>query len=149
MPVELNSPEFWDRLKSDPARLAAEVCFVDAVNLDLTLQRHPSMRAWVNAMHETAKIAEERAKWELTRARAVAYMTAKSTPEPGGKAKAVETLKAEAELDESVRAATEGLFAAQEKRGAFRAIADALEDRLQMLIQISAKARQEAKEYAR
>lgn len=63
---DLGSAEFWQRLASEPNRLAAEICFVDVVNLDETLQKHASLRAWVNASHETARIQEERARWEVT-----------------------------------------------------------------------------------
>lgn len=148
MTTELGSDAFWDRLDADPARLAAEVCAVDLVRLDETLQRHPALRAWVNAAHEAARIAEERAKWELTKARASALVRARAELDPvSKKAKAVAVLEAETELDAAVMELTAALLAAQERRGALRAMADALEDRKDMLIQIAAKARQEAKDY--
>lgn len=137
--TDLGSNEFWERIQREPARLAAEVCFVDVVNLVETLQKHPGLRAWVNAQHEVARIEEERAKWELTKARARALLDAKGT---------VDERKAAAEIAPAVIAAQEALFGTQEKRGALRAMADALEDRLQMLIQIAAKQRQESKVYS-
>ena len=138
--TDLGSAEFWQRIQADPARLAAEVCFVDVAELDKTLQKHPSLRAWVNATHEVARIEEERAKWRLTVARARALLAATGT---------VDERKALADTAEPVQQATEAVFAAQEKRGALRAMADALEDRVQMLVQIAAKQRQESREYNR
>lgn len=138
--TDLGSNEFWERIQREPARLAAEVCFVDVVNLELTLQKHPGLRAWVNAQHEVARVDEERKKWELTVARARALIAATGT---------VDERKAQAEIAPSVIAAQEALFAVQEKRGALRAMADALEDRVQMLIQIAAKQRQESRDYSR
>ena len=146
--TELGSVEFWERVENDPERLAMEVCKVDLVNLEQMLQKHPSTRAWVNAAHEVARIDEERARWHVTKARAEALLAAKSVPDPHtGKPKTVNVLDAEVECVESVRAATEELLAAQEKRGALRAMADALEDRKDMLIQIAAKQRQESRDY--
>lgn len=145
--TELGSDEFWTRIAQDPARLAAEICFVDVANLDTTLQRHAGLRAWVNAAHEVARTDEERAKWELTKARALAYQKARADLDPiSGKAKTVQALEAEVDLAESVQAATERLLTTQAKRGSLRAMADALEDRKDMLIQIAAKNRQEIRD---
>lgn len=136
--TELGSQEFWQRIQADPARLAAEVCFVDVAQLELALQKHPALRAWVNAQYEVARIEEERAKWTLTVARARALLAATGT---------VDERKAVADTADSVQAAQEALFVVQEKRGALRAMVDALEDRAQMLIQLSANNRKEAKDY--
>lgn len=146
----LGSKEWWDRFSIEPQKLAAEVCMVDVVNLDLTLQGHPSLRAWVNAVHEGARIEEEQAKWRVTKARALAFLKGKGSPDPDtGKGKTVDTLNAEADSDESVVQAQEELFAIQKKRGSLRAMADALEDRKDMLIQIAAKRRKEQEDYNR
>ena len=149
MAIELGSTDFWERLKTDPARLASEVCMVDVVTLDNTLQLHASLRAWVNASHEAARIQEERLKWEETKIRARAFMDSKAVADAiTGKPKTVDALKADVDLNPIVQEAREALLDQQETRGAFRAMADALEDRLQMLIQISAKQRKEMKDYA-
>lgn len=148
--VELGSQEFWDQLAANPARLAAEVCAVDVTNLDLTLQQHPALRAWVNATHEVARIEEERAKYELTKVEATTFMAVKKVLDADtGKAKTVDALKAEVAAHPDVLAAQEALINAQEKRAVLRAMADALEDRLQMLIQIAAKQRKELEDYGR
>lgn len=148
MAVELGSEEFWRRLAVEPTRLAAEVCFVDVTNLDATLQKHPSLRAWINAAYESARIEEERARWDVTRARALQMLAAKSAlDEHTGKYKSVVVLEAEVDGSERVKETMDTLLAAQEKRGALRAMAQALEDRKDMLIQISAKQRQEMREY--
>lgn len=148
--VELGSTEFWSQLASDPARLAAEVCAVDVTNLDITLQQHPALRAWVNATHESVRIEEEKAKYELTKAEAQAFMRAKAVLDKDtGKAKTVDALKAEVTLDKAVVEAQEFLLGVQQQRSVLRAMSDALEDRLQMLIQISAKQRKELEDYNR
>jgi len=148
--TELGSAEFWERIKNEPAKLAAELCFIDLTQLDVALQKHPSLHAWVNAEHEVARIAESRADWELIKARARALLVAKATPDTHtNKMKTVDVLDAEADTHESVQNAKLLLFDAQEKRGALRAIMDAMEGRIQMLVQIAAKQRQEANNYSR
>lgn len=145
--VELGSKVFWERLASDPKKLAAEVCMVDTVDLEKTLQRQSSLHAWVNAAHESARIELERMKWEETKARARALLIAKESKDPNTeKAKIAEVLKAEVEIDPAVIAATEAVFTADRNRGGLRAMSSALEDRLQMLIQLSAKQRQEMRD---
>lgn len=148
--INLGDDKFWERLRDEPTRLAAEVCLIDVVNIDQTLQRHASLRAWVNAALEAATTTLERCKVEEGRARATALLKAKETPDPhSNKAKTVEVLKAEVEVDKLVVAATDAQLDAQENRGALRAMANALEDRLQMLIQISAKHRLEIRDAGR
>jgi len=137
--TDLGSQEFWQRIHAEPAKLAAEVCFVDVAQLELTLQKHPALCAWVLAQHEVARIEEERAKWRLTVARARAYLGAAGT---------VDERKSAVDTNGEVEAAQEAVFGVQEKRGALRAIADALDDRTQMLVQIAAKQRQESKTYS-
>lgn len=146
---ELGSPEFWLRLQSDPAALAALVCFIDIVDLDTTLQHHAALHAWINAAHEVARVDEERARWALTRDRAVALLQARGVDPHTKKPKTVDVLDAEADSSDAVQSATAALMAAQEKRGALRAMASALEDRKDMLIQIAAKRRQEEGVYNR
>lgn len=146
--IELGSIQFWQALDTDPNGLAAQVCGIDLVDLDGTLQRHPALRAWLNAAHETAKMAEERAEWELTCERARALLEAKSTLDPHtGKSKTVDVLKAETEVNEKVGAAQASVWAAQKKRGALRAMTSALEDRVHMLVQLSANQRAERGDY--
>ena len=82
---ELGSDEFWAQLSTTPEHLAAAICMVDVANLDQTLERHPPLRAWVNAAVVMAKIELDRAKWEETKARARAMLRVKevddSTPD--------------------------------------------------------------------
>lgn len=144
--IELGSQEFWDRLRRDPQLLAAEVCMVDTVDLNGTLHRHPALRAWVNAAHEVARLEEARAEWAVTKARAqvLIRLRAEGTVAKG---KTVNVMEAETELDEHVLVVTEQYLVAQERRGVLRAMASALEDRMQMLIQISARQRQEMRDH--
>lgn len=142
--VELGSKEFWDRLSEDPRRLAREVCNVDLTRLELMLQYQASLRAWVNAAHEVAKIEESTAEYEVTKARARALLKAKEEKDPHTeKAKIQEVLKAEVEIDVEVIRLTDVLLDAQRKRGALRAMTTGLEDRSQMLMQLSANQRKE------
>lgn len=149
--TKLGSTDFWKKLKDDPTHLAAEVCTIDMVNLDETLQRHSALRAWINAAHEVARISEERLKWELTKARAVALLKAKAEPDPDNpgdtpKAKTVGVLEAEVETNTIVEKAKGTLLQQQEKRGVLRAMTDALKDRTDMLVQLSARQREEMKD---
>jgi hypothetical protein len=120
------------------------VCAIDLVDLEATLYKHPGLRAWANAAHEVARVAEERAKWRVTTLRARKMLEAKTTPD--GKSKTVSLLAAEVDTDPEVQAAETAWYDSMDERGALRAIASALEDRLQMLIQIAAKRRQETRE---
>lgn len=146
--MQLGSVEFWKRLDEDPKALAAEICSIDLVNLEQTLQHHPALRAWVNAAYESARIVKERADWELTTARARALLHAKAEKDPHTeKHKTGEVLKAEAEVDDVVLRAGESLLQAEYKCAVLKAMSIALEDRTQMLIQLSAKHRQESRDY--
>lgn len=147
--IELGTKEFWEQLSKDPAFLASQICLIDLTNLDQTLQNHPALRAWVNATYESSRIAKERAEWELTKARSGALLKAKEVDDPHTeKAKTVQVLQAEVELDAAVQASTELLFLAEDRCGSLKAMSTALEDRLQMLIQISAKQRQEMRDHS-
>jgi len=146
----LGTKEFWQRLLGDPTALAAEVCSIDVANLDETLQKQPALRAWVNAAYEVARINEERRKWDVTKARARAFIQAKTEVDPEtGKplSKTIATLEAEVETNPDVLEATGKLLSQQEIKGVLRAMANALEDRKDMLIQIAAKQRAEMKDY--
>ncbi len=147
--IQLGDATFWASLQEDPAKLAAEVCSIDLVNMEETLQRHASLRAWVNAAHEVARIAEEKAKWELTRTEAEVLLERKrELDEQTGKWKTIAALEAEVRVSLRVGTATEDLFEQQEKRGALRAMSSALEDRKDMLIQLAAKRRKEIEDYS-
>lgn len=145
--TDLGTKEFWDRIRGNPGELAREICSIDLVNLDETLERHAGLRAWINAAFETARINEERAKWELSKVKARALLRIRGEPDPSTKkTKTVQVIDAEVELDEEVVKATERYLTAGEIKGALRGMADALGDRKDMLVQISAKQRQELKD---
>lgn len=145
--TELGSPAFWARLASDPKALAVEVCTIDLVDLERTLYQHPGLRAWVGVACEDARVAKSRAEWNVKRSEAQAFITAKGElDEQTKKPKNADTCKAEATLSPAVEVAMLALFAADEKYGAFRAMTSALEERSQMLVQISARRRQEARD---
>ncbi len=150
MAIELGNAKFWERLESDPKKLAMEVCLIDISNMNAALQKHAALRAWVNAAHESARIEEEQADYALTKAKATALLKAKEAKDKHTeKPKTVEVLKAETELDDAVIAAQSEYFIYARKRGALRAMSQALEDRLQMLIQLSANQRKEIEDSSR
>ena len=96
--IELGSKIFWEQMQDNPALLAATICQVDLVDLQGTLEKHPALVAWVNASFETSRVAEERAKWVLTRARSTALLNARMENDPNtGKPKTVGVLEAEVE----------------------------------------------------
>lgn len=144
--MAIGDDAWWERLAEDPKRMAAEVCHIDVVNLDKTLRQHASKRAWFNAAHETARIEEAQAEFEVVKARARAVLRSKEGQAPGlkrGQGKSVEIIKAEAETDAEYITAMEIYLDARRRRAALKAISEALEDRLQMLMQISANQRKE------
>jgi hypothetical protein len=140
---ELGSPEWWRQMATSPETLAAQVCYINTVDLDRTMQRHAALHAWVGAAFERARVEEERAKWEVTKAHAKALLDNAGTKNWAGKTKTVDEVKASAELDEEVGRTQLLAFAAAEKRAALRAMEKALDSRTNMLIQIAAKARRE------
>jgi len=140
-PELLGSEEFWKRLTEDPKALAAEVCFIDLTRLDETLQKHAATYAWVNAAHENARVEEEHAKWELTKARATALLKAQHPK------KTIPVINAEVEVHPAVESATGWLLEAQRRRGALRAMATGLDKRTDMLVQLSARQRKEMTNY--
>ena len=147
--LALGTKEFWTQLTKDPATLAKAVCTIDLVELDTTLQQHPALRAWINAAHEVARIEEEKLKWEETRTRAAVLLAAhRLMDETTGKVKSVAVLTAEVDCDDMVQSIVERLHKQQEIRAALRAMANALEDRKDMLIQIAAKHRKESRDYS-
>jgi hypothetical protein len=139
---ELGSPQFWDELEANPQRLAALVCAIRLDRLEQALQTQASVRAWINAVFERVKIEESEAEWEVTKARARALIAARSEKEDG-KPPIAEIIKARAEIDPDVVAATKVWFDAQKKRGALKGLVTGLEDRVQMLQQLSANNRAE------
>lgn len=147
--VELGSTEFWERLASAPERLGAEVCMVDMANLEQTLQHHASLRAWVNAVHEVAETEYAAAKWELTKTEALVLLRLRAETDTIGQLvkRTDKVLQAETEASPEVAEANQAVLQAARKRGALRAMASALEDRKDMLIQISASRRKENAEY--
>ena len=146
--IELGTTEFWDRAIKDPALLAHEVCSLDLNDIEGALQKQPALYAWVSAAHEGARIEEERARWNVTKAEAVAMLTAKAFRDPHtDKPKTVGVLQAEVDVDDEVGLRKSVLFAAMEKRAALRAMTDALSHRRDMLVQLAARQRDEAKEY--
>lgn len=147
-PIELGSREFWQQLKDSPEALAAEVCSIDTSDLEQTMKHHPALVAWVVAAYEAARIGEEKAKWILTRTKATALLDAKKDKDPqSGKSKTVAVLESEVEDDDRVQKAQMDLLDAQQIRGSLKAMADTMRDRRDMLVQISAKQRDEQREY--
>jgi hypothetical protein len=147
---KLGTEAFWNLLREDPSGLAREVCSIDLVDLETTLQQHPSLRAWINAAFETSRVQEERAKWTLTKTRAKALLIAKAATDPHtGKNKTVGVLDAEVDNHAAVQEAMEELLDLSQMRASLRAMADSLEDRKDMLIQIAAKHRRESDDYNR
>lgn len=145
---ELGSAEFWDALATEPEKLAAAVCFVDVVKLDETLQHHAALHAWIAAAHEIARIEEEKAKWEATRTHAEQLLLAREEPDPiTQKAKTVDVIKAQADDSKALQEAMTAQFAAGRKRAVLRAMDKALEDRKDMLVQLSARQRREQESY--
>jgi hypothetical protein len=146
--IELGTPAFWAELETNPARLAAEVCTIDLVNMQQTLQQHASLYAWVAATFESASVAVERAEWNVTTLKAHALLEIKATPDPHtNKPKVVDVIKSEADVHPTVQAAMAEYLKAREKKGVLQAMTKALADRRDMLVQLSAKQREEHKSY--
>lgn len=148
MSIELGSKQFWTELDRDPNQLASSVLSVDATRMSETLQQHPSLRAWLISAYETAAIETEQAETRLTKAKARALLKAKEEDDPHTeKPKTVPVLTAEVETNPEVLKAEDEYFIAKKKKAGLAAMSKAGEDRLQVLIQLSANERAERKEY--
>ena len=91
--------------------MAHEVCSIDLVNLETTLQHHAALRAWVTAAHETHRIEEERCKWNLTKTKARILKQAREVKDEfTGKLKTTAVLEAERDDHPEVAAAVEALY---------------------------------------
>ncbi len=112
-------------------------CRIDLANLDAALSRHAALFAYAMAAFEMAKVAEARIKWrtEVVKSEEFAKIQLK-----GKSATAAEKLILT--LD-SVQTVMDELHASQEVTGRLRALINGLEHRRDMLVQISAKQRQE------
>jgi hypothetical protein len=139
----LGTKEFWQRLRTSPAQLAAEVCSINIVQIDETLQMHASLRAWVNAALEVARIDEAKLTWHETKTRAAILLMLKRIDPDTNKPKTVTMLDAEAIQQPELQKITEQILKQKEITGGLKAIEKALEDRKDMLIQIAAKQRKE------
>lgn len=143
----LGTKQFWKRLQEDPGDLNRELCSIHLEELDETLQTHASLRAWVNSAFELAVVEEAILKWEEKKLRAKELLNVDKTDPTTQKVKTIATMEAEVELTGSVRQATANVFAQQRVTGGLRALMKALDDRKDMLVQISAKQRKELENY--
>lgn len=140
----LGTEAFWSLLRSQPELVAKEVCAIDLINIEETLQKHSGLRAWVGAAFESCRIQEEQAAWRLAKTRGKVLLEAKGAMDPNtGKAKTVEALKAEVDVHPDVDAAEQEVIVAKGMKGVLKIIYDSLGDRRDMLIQIASRQRAE------
>lgn len=146
----LGTAAFWDLLKTQPETIAREVCKIDLVDIEGTLQRHAGIRAWVGAAFESSRIIEEQAKWRLAKTRGRVLLEARTLHDPNtNKPKTVEVLKAEVDVHPDVNAGEEEVLEAQRTKGVLKVIYDSLGDRRDMLIQIASRQRKELEDATR
>ena len=98
----------------------------------------------MTAAHETHRIEEERLKWNLTKTKARVLKQAREVKDEfTGKLKTTPVLEAERDDHPEVAVAVEALLQQQQTRGTLRAMVEALGDRKDMLVQLSARQRKE------
>jgi len=124
---------------SDIQKVVAEYCRIDLANLDEALSRHAALYAYTVAAYEMAKVQEARAKWSLEMIKSEVFKIL------GQQDKRVTVAAAERRIPLAVttQAGAQTLFDAQVLTARLRALVMGLEHRRDMLIQISARQRQE------
>ncbi len=117
--------------------LVSNHCRIDLANLDAALSRHAALFAFAMAAFEMARVGEARAKW---RADVVKGEQATRLLASG---KTVSAAEKTIPTVPEVKTVMEELLTAQMVTGRLRALISGLEHRRDMLVQISAKQRQE------
>lgn len=130
----------FERLEQDPGPYVAEVCALNLMNIDETLERHPALYAYAVAGYEGARIDEARAKFTMERARSQAFGELV-------KENAIGTAKELVPNDPAVQRATEAWLEAKRMVAGLRALTAGLEHRRDMLIQISSRQKREQQAY--
>lgn len=117
----------------------SEYCRIDLANLDLALSRHAALYAYSVAAYELAKVQEARAKWKLEGTKAMVFgaLTEKDSKI------AVAAADKKIPLAIPVKEAMEEMLTIQSTVARLRGLAAGLEHRRDMLVQISARQRQE------
>lgn len=117
----------------------ANYCRIDLANLDTALARHPALYAYTVAAYELSKVQEARKKWEVEEAKAFTYQALQAVDQKTSVSSADKKIPNSA----NVKAAMESLFSIQGVVARLKALSAGLEHRRDMLVQISAKQRQE------
>lgn len=121
------------------SEMVAEYCRIDLSNLDLALSRHSSLYAYTVAAYELARVQEARAKWSLEVTKSDVYQVLVEK-DPKVSVSAADKSIARAV---TTKTAMEEMFKAQVAVARLKALVSGLEHRRDMLVQISARQRQE------
>lgn len=134
--AQLLDPAFPDE-KAEA--LVADYCKIDLANLEIALSRQASLYAYTVAAFEMSKVDEARKKWQLEAAEGEVYEALMRSSEKMTVAAANKITPKAAPVKE----AQEAIFKAQGVSARLKALVSGLEHRKDMLIQISARQRQE------
>lgn len=130
-----------DALRDNPAFEVARICQIDTRDLDRALMTQAGLAAYAYSLHESARAAEQEAKYAYERAKAEEF----SRLRDGGAA--IGQANEQAELGEAVSAARQAAMAKEATTRQYYALVRGLEQRRDMLIQLSARQRQEMRSF--
>lgn len=133
---ELLEPKTDNR---EAQRSIANYCRINLQNLDQALERHPALFAYAVACFEMAKVQEAQKKWNLEVTKSTSYqflMDSDPKMTVAGADKKIPSIPA-------VASAVAELHEAMSVVGRLKGLVDGLGHRRDMLVQISARQRQE------
>lgn len=140
--MKLAPPDFSQILNPEADQLAvsqeiAEYCRIDLANLDIALERHPSLYAYTSACFEMAKVAEARAKWDLETTIANTFSIVMNKDSKMTATAAEKVVKTYPAVTQAAATHHEKMLITARMKG----LANGLEHRRDMLVQISARQR--------
>lgn len=120
-------------------RQVSEYCRINLANLDEALQRQPSLFAYASACFEMAKVNEAKAKWDMEVALSQAFQVFMDQDSKMTVGAAEKKMKSVPSVQEAVRVYHQAMQLCARLKG----LTNGLEHRRDMLVQLSARERQE------
>jgi hypothetical protein len=130
----------WEALNGDdPAAEIARVCAIDVTDMETVMQAHPALFGYASASYEVARAQQSTAEWSLDRTKAAVFEEKKAEDPKAS----VSGIKEVLENDPKVIAASNEVLQSTRRALLLKSLVNALDHRRDMIIQISARHREE------
>jgi hypothetical protein len=129
----------FKELKEEPEETVADLCSINLQHLETALQNQASLLAYATAAYENARVDETQAEWDLEETEAEVF-NAIQEKEPG---LAIGRTDKRVEAHERVKEARRDLADKRRMVANLKALVNGLHHRRDMLVQLSARQRQE------